>query len=371
MSNLTYTLVSDGDSQNITVYLSPFFDQPYSADSSHPQWNRIIKDVLADDPEVIDLFDIAQTIARKNISERVAVGNGRLYFDGDEVHDALAQHIVRLIEEGSDQWVALVRFFENLQANPNDNSREQLYRFLQKHGFTLTPEGFFLGYKSVYDRGEGVYTSTASGPAIVNGVEYKARNPVEQRIGDTVELPRTEIDDDPNTLCSHGLHVASWEYAKGFSGGTKLIVLVNPRDVVSVPTDGNDGKIRVCRYKIVDTTVAENTHAFSDEYYDEDDDEYYDDYYGESDDDCDCGEDRYYEGDCEYCGGDESCDTCDGIDAASDEPHDEYYDDYSDSQRLPPALALIADRIGVTPRSDASPRRWIRVVGWRDRCFAV
>jgi hypothetical protein len=288
--NLDYTLVKDGDYQNITVYLRPYFDQPYSADSSHPQWNRLLEGVLSDNPTVVDLFDIAKTIARMKISERVAVGNGRLYFDGDEVHDALASHIVRLIEEGSDQWVALVRFFENLQANPNDNSRQQLYRFLQKHGFTLTPEGCFLGYKSVYDDENGTYTSTRSGPAIVNGVEHKSGR-VAQKIGDVVELPRTEIDDDPNTTCSHGLHVASWEYAKSFNGGTKLIVLVNPRDVVSVPTDSNDGKIRVCRYKIVDTTVIENTNAFSDSYYegDEYDDDEYDDYCDRCrDSGCDC-----------------------------------------------------------------------------------
>ena len=35
-------------------------------------------------------------------------------------------------------------------------------------------------------------------------------------------------------------------------GGDQVVVCkVNPRDVVSVPTDSNFGKLRVCRYEVV------------------------------------------------------------------------------------------------------------------------
>jgi hypothetical protein len=103
---------------------------------------------------------------------------------------------------------------------------------------------------------EGVYYSTRSGHAIVNGVDINDYVP--QRVGDVVEMPRSEVTFDPSVSCSSGLHVADWGYANGM-GNTVLAVLVNPRDVVSVPTDYGDAKVRVCRYKVLEV----RTEAYS------------------------------------------------------------------------------------------------------------
>jgi hypothetical protein len=55
--------------------------------------------------------------------------------------------------------------------------------------------------------------------------------------------------------CHTGLHAGTWDYATTFSGDTLLLVKVNPRDVVSVPTDCNWQKIRTCRYTVVDVVT--------------------------------------------------------------------------------------------------------------------
>jgi hypothetical protein len=53
------------------------------------------------------------------------------------------------------------------------------------------------------------------------------------------------------------------EYAKGYSGDILVEVIISPKDVVSVPIDYNNQKMRVCRYKVLgvvkDCTVDSST----------------------------------------------------------------------------------------------------------------
>ena len=65
-------------------------------------------------------------------------------------------------------------------------------------------------------------------------------------------MPRSEVAYDPGEACSVGLHVGNYKFARDYASAALLEVHVNPRDVVSVPTDAGGHKIRVCRYKVVD-----------------------------------------------------------------------------------------------------------------------
>jgi hypothetical protein len=123
-------------------------------------------------------------------------------------------------------------------------------------------------------------------------------------------MPRSLVDDNRSVACSVGLHVGSFHFANGFYGGGKLLVVkINPRDVVSVPADAGDQKIRVHRYVIVsdnpDRSALTGTSYVSPGVTDEDD-EVLDDGYDEYDDDDECtccGYDVY------DCTCDESCTT--------------------------------------------------------------
>jgi hypothetical protein len=64
-------------------------------------------------------------------------------------------------------------------------------------------------------------------------------------------MPRDQVQFDPGVGCHTGLHVGTFEYAAGFAQGALLEVVVNPRDVVSVPTDCGAQKMRTCRYTVV------------------------------------------------------------------------------------------------------------------------
>jgi hypothetical protein len=249
-----YTLVGSEDgSSNITVFVSG--QAPLVAHSSHANFDKIVEGARANDGSIVDLFDVAKTAVTKfeRLTERVSAGNGRLYFDGVEVHDALASQVVRFLAEGVEDWKPLVNFYENIQSNPNEHSREQLYTWLEKRPFTITPDGMIVGYKGVTPELKSINHGTAT----VDGVVHTGAIP--NAIGSVIEMPRDQVAHDSYVGCSTGLHVGTYEYAESFARGALLEVHVNPRDVVSVPTDCDAQKVRTCRYKVVKVIDAPHT----------------------------------------------------------------------------------------------------------------
>lgn len=250
---IQFTLIgSDDGEQYVSVFVSG--RTPLVAHESHPYFDQIVDGARAGDESVVDLFDLAEAASvkfREALSERVSVKDGVVYIDGDEADSAITRQIVRFIEDGIEGWEPLVQFIENVLANPNEHSREQLYNWLnaQDGGFSLDTDGYIIGYKGVRPSSDGGYESIHSGRAIVNGTELTGRIP--QTVGDVVEMPRSEVQFDPSVGCHTGLHVGTFEYANGFAQGALLLVRVNPRDVVSVPTDCGAAKMRTCRYEVV------------------------------------------------------------------------------------------------------------------------
>lgn len=276
---MKYNLVRQGEFASLTLFHD---NEMYVANQEHPNWTKIVEGVLAGDTKVVHLFDVANAIAEHlqliELTDRVSVANGKVYFDGDPVDNALTRQIVRFFEEEVEDWVPLVEFYDKVQSNPNEHSRAELYRWLQDRDFTILEDGNFVAYKGV-NLVNGEYLSVHSGRAFVNGVETNGRIP--NAVGSVITMPRSAVQFDSTVGCSTGLHAGTWEYASGFTTGAILEVSINPRDVVSVPTDCNDQKLRVCRYEVTGVLEAPLSTAlkiFDD--FDEDDGEY--DY----DDDC-------------------------------------------------------------------------------------
>lgn len=263
---MRYTINSDGSQSNLTAFID---GEVYACDSSNPYWSDILLAVQNNDgaliPFYIDLANRAALEFRK-VTDRVSVNYGTVTFDGDEVDNSLTQAILRAMREGND-FTPLVNFMEKVYQNPNRHSRESLYTWLADRPFTITQDGDLIAYKGVNSN----LTSTHSGPGIVNGVV--ANGHLDNSVGNVVEMKRSSVQHDPSQSCSVGLHVASWDYASSWSP-TRLKVLVNPRDVVSVPTDSNLQKMRVCRYKVL-SLVEGAVETFYDA--DDDFDEVYED----------------------------------------------------------------------------------------------
>lgn len=231
----------------------------YVASQDHVHWAEIVAGATAGDESIARLFDPGVTAAKRfeRLTDRISIASGKVYFDGDHVDNSITDQILNFLEEDED-FMPLVNFMDKLYQNPEADSRENLYRWIRaRESIVITPDGDMIAYKGlVSDQDENgtFYKSWHSGTAIVNG-EVHENQQIPQRIGDTVEMPRSEVEFNPSIGCSTGLHAGTHSYAGGY-GNAKVRVAINPRDVVSVP-NYEEQKIRVCRYVVIDVADAE------------------------------------------------------------------------------------------------------------------
>lgn len=250
-----FNITSSEEGSSATVFFADGTSEPIASDN--PNFVKV-RDGLLDgsltDEELLNLIAPFKAIYKKltKLSERVSRKGMKLYLDGDPVAHRLATHILAVMDEGADQAVidAWLKFWEKAATNPSLNSQDELFIFVEKHGLSITPEGDAVLYKGV----RADFLSSHAGPGVVNGEEFEHAN-LPNHIGNVVEMGRSRVDDNRRKECSNGLHVGDHSYANTFTSGGKLLtVLVNPRDVVSVPYDENDRKIRVCRYVVLEET---------------------------------------------------------------------------------------------------------------------
>lgn len=250
-SSIQLVLIGNGEDASVVVIV-PGEDKPLVALGDHPNFNAIVQAARDQDYGVVDLFDIAETVAQnfERLSRRITTANGTLYLDGEPMSGVIVDHILRAMEAGLTEWQPLANFIENVAANPNPGSVTQLYDWLKRENFTIDADGMIVGYKGVNALPDGTYQSISAGKATVDGKTYTGNIP--NPIGSVIEMPRGEVQYDPANGCSTGLHVGNYEYASGFARGAVLEVRVNPADVVSVPLDCAAQKMRTCRYTVHD-----------------------------------------------------------------------------------------------------------------------
>lgn len=262
--SLNYKYLDFDGERFLTVYVPG--EAPLLASvESHSNFDRLVELAKAGDESVVELFDTERAVAKAFadvVDGRVAVRGGVVYFDDDAMDNAITEAILRFYEAG-ESFSPLVRFMENVMANPQVESREQFYRWLDQHQFPIDDDGNIVAYKGVERKAgddEGVYRSLHRGHAFVNGVEY-TYDYIPNKVGDVVTMPRSEVDFDPNSACSTGLHAGTHGYATSYArNGALMYVKINPRDVVSVPHDSSSQKVRVCRYEVVDIADSNKAH---------------------------------------------------------------------------------------------------------------
>lgn len=203
-----------------------------------------------------DLLNKAKAITRRSLGAFV-VENGVILNDGVPVHNVMAERIIQLSDAGL-PFMAAVNALKNLLENPSKRAVDELYLFLEHRNMPLTEDGHFLAYKSV----QSDYLSKATGrePVEVStdgGKTWKTYvGKIPNNVGNLVRMKRNLVDDNRQHECSFGLHVG----ALGYSGpngwyhqeGDKIVIVkVNPRDAVSVPSDANAQKLRVSQYEVI------------------------------------------------------------------------------------------------------------------------
>lgn len=165
----------------------------------------------------------------------------------------------------------LAKFVVKLARNPYKDVADQLFRFIQVCGLTLTEDGDFLAYKNVRSDFKDIYSGT-----------------MDNSVGATVRMPRHAVEKDPDKTCAAGLHFAAWDYLSSYGKGLKtVIVKISPTDVVSIPSDYNNMKGRACEYTILKEVEQPEELKYQVVYsiYSDDDDYDDDDYHDDEDDD--------------------------------------------------------------------------------------
>jgi hypothetical protein len=185
----------------------------------------------------------AMTSVKKAIEEfsqgKIKVtDNDKVFYGTFEVRNRMTDKLVEMIRDGAEGTKAFCAFFEAVMTDiESDYVREQLWPFIGSQCIELNDDGTFTGYRAVRSDYLDKHTGT-----------------IDNSVGQVVVMPRHLVNSDPNQACSAGLHVGSLEYAKGFKGydGRLMKVKCHVRDVVSVPYDYNAGKLRCCRFEVVE-----------------------------------------------------------------------------------------------------------------------
>lgn len=273
MTNVTATLTDKG--------LSLIVDgEPSVVGKTHVNFNKILDCLRTKDYDAIpDLLNVAATVV-KQARGLVTIIGGVVHHKGIAMHNSLTTRMLQMISLGIDVE-PMAKFLENLMENPSFRSVEQLYNFMEACDLPITKDGCLLAYRSVnndyWDTHTGktslsvppekIGTTSLPSDAKSSGVErYFTRNGVTTTFTDegtcVVSMERNMVDDNPDQTCSKGLHICSQKY--GMYGSRLLLVKINPRDVVSVPRDYNQAKMRVCRYEVVKDAQAEGFKTFTD-----------------------------------------------------------------------------------------------------------
>lgn len=260
----------------------------YTVAEDHPNYKLISQAIVdGDASQLDDLVNPVKAVVKFASVLGVEVKDGVLYKDGQKLHGVIADKIISLHRDGL-PIEPLVKFYNNLMDNPSKRAVEELYPFLEHKGLPITDDGCFLGYKRVRED----WTDQHSGKVL-------------NKIGMTIEMKRNLVDDNWRTACSSGYHVGSIEYVRHFGTGTGhvVIVKVNPKDVVAVPSS-EVTKLRTCKYEVVQEydrdlvdRMPDRLHTADGRVYEiEDDDTFWEDWEDyeedELDDDLDVDEDE-------------------------------------------------------------------------------
>jgi hypothetical protein len=201
--------------------------------------NKLIEDdfsdaVLSEVYEVLNLPKFVEKFSEGNIT--VDHENGKVFYGTFEIKNSVVDRMMTMLCDRVD-IKPLVRFLDKLMMNPKTNVIEELYPFLKHNDIEISEDGDIIAYRSIRKDWRDHFTGT-----------------MDNSIGKTVFMPRSMVDDNPNRTCSKGIHCSSIVYAKDFGWSDKRIVKVkvNPCDVVSVPTDYNGAKMRVCKLIILE-----------------------------------------------------------------------------------------------------------------------
>ncbi len=265
---MSYPYIIQGN--NIVVVIGA---NSHTINKGHIAYQKVLDAIKAGDWEAVKNTVEPKKVILSYGAGNISIKGETLYWKGREFHNSLSRRMIQMFQDGF-PIEPLVLFMENLMENPSYRAVNELYEFLEKNTLPITPDGHFLAYKKVRNDYLDVHSGTVLNKVaatftpeetatlpLVSGKKKEVSVNVENGVT-VISMPRNEVNDDKNQTCSEGLHFCSKEYLGSFGGERVMILKINPRDVVSIPSDYNRSKGRACRYEVIAELGVNPDEAF-------------------------------------------------------------------------------------------------------------
>lgn len=215
----------------------------HSCDKSHKDFKKCYDkcktiDKASENAKRIILNDIIGIITPKVMIARfgdIEIRNDKMYYKNGLMLDT---RLTKRIIDGyknKESITHLINFAKRCLKNPDPKAINRLYDFLECNSIKITEKGTFLAYKYVSKD----YKDCFSGK-------------FDNRVGQRPNMKREDCDPDDNVTCSRGLHVASIGYINFAIAQPEcyniIVVECDPKDIVSIPIEYLNQKMRICEY---------------------------------------------------------------------------------------------------------------------------
>ena len=225
---MSYPYIIQGD--NLVVVIG---NKSHTVSKTHITYPQLVAAIKAGDWDKVKATIEPKKVVLSYGKGNVSIKGETLYWKGKELNTGLAVRMITMLQEGF-PVEPMVNFMENLMSNPSKRAVDELYGFLEKGNLPITPDGHFLAYKRVREDYRDIHSGTMN-----------------NSVGQVVTMERNAVDYNKDQTCSSGLHFCSLSYLASFGGARTVILKINPRDVVSIPSDYDDAKGRCCRYEVI------------------------------------------------------------------------------------------------------------------------
>jgi acyl carrier protein len=226
-----------------------------TARADHPKWSDIqrIFDLISYEgerfvgptDELLAVMDLRTAVETYTVG-LLSVNSMGVTYSGRPLHTIDAERVMAFMRDKL-SYKPIANYIVRKMKNPSSRAIREMYNFLEHRGMPLTLRGTFIAYKGVTTDFWSINGNTET--VVLQG-EADSTGRLLNKVGATIEVERSSVDDDFRQGCSHGLHAGSLSYAKGW-GQRVVLVEIDPADVVSVPSDCNCQKLRCCKYTVV------------------------------------------------------------------------------------------------------------------------
>lgn len=215
----------------------------FNIPKNNENYTEIYQAVVENNHAVLDGLVTSQQKLTENIKTVVSTLNeddasnihikivDKTIYCNNKIFKGLASmEFIKYVAENNTRMISqFKRFMFNCSLNPSNASVEELYDFVVKNRLKVTPAGTILLYKWVNNKYHDCRTGNFNNTP-----------------GLTIKMDRKKVNPNRHETCSNGLHLCSYKYGK--FGDRLLLVELDPKNSVSIPSDYGQSKMRCCEY---------------------------------------------------------------------------------------------------------------------------